>query len=59
MRRVVERALSRGARSVIFDLRQVSYMDTGALKVPLSAKESHGEPGRRGTSSSRTPSPSG
>ncbi|NLC58253.1 MAG: STAS domain-containing protein [Armatimonadetes bacterium] len=38
MRRVVERALSRGARSVIFDLRQVSYMDTGALKVLLSAK---------------------
>lgn len=38
LRRVMESALSQGARSVIFDLRRVSYMDTGALKILLEAK---------------------
>jgi anti-anti-sigma factor len=36
--RAMERTLSQGARSVIFDLRRVSYMDTGALKILLEAK---------------------
>lgn len=38
LRRIVERAVEQGVRSVIFDLRQVSYMDTGALKILLGAK---------------------
>ncbi|MBI3944559.1 MAG: STAS domain-containing protein [Armatimonadetes bacterium] len=38
LRRVVESAIARGARSVIFDLRRVSFMDAGALKVLMSAK---------------------
>ncbi len=38
LRLTVERALSRGTRCVIFDFRQVSYMDTGTLKVLLGAK---------------------
>lgn len=38
LRRSVDRALAGGARCVIFDLRNVSYMDTGALNVLLGAK---------------------
>lgn len=38
LRHVVEGMLAQGARSVIFDLRRVSFMDAGALKVLLGAK---------------------
>lgn len=38
LRRMVEGALSRGARSVIFDLRRVHFMDMGALRILMGAK---------------------
>ncbi|NLB96832.1 MAG: anti-sigma factor antagonist [Armatimonadetes bacterium] len=38
LRRVLESSLSQGGYSVILDLRHVSYMDTGALKILLETK---------------------
>lgn len=38
LRRSVERVLTPRVKSVIFDLRCVRYMDTGALQVLLAAK---------------------
>ncbi|MDH7568497.1 MAG: STAS domain-containing protein [Armatimonadota bacterium] len=35
---VVDNAISRGARSVIIDLRQVNYMDNGTVQVLMGAK---------------------